>query len=168
MTSRRAERPCAAIMREDPAAADRMWFTVTDSDGREVADERMRARGRAVCSRCPFRPECLADALVGGWKDTSIVGGLDYMRRWRLGQMIASDLGLGRVADLHSLRPSVIREWLAAHRDWQHRLKSFETGDWRRRKRSQRGRDGRRTDAEPDFTPMPEPLPKDMVQGSLF
>lgn len=77
----RGERPCAAIMRADPEAADRMWFTVTDEAGREVADKRMRARGMAVCSRCPFRSACLADALTGGWKDSSIVGGLDYPRR---------------------------------------------------------------------------------------
>ena len=75
---------CARIAAVDPAMADRMWNTTTDDDGRDLVDERMRGKGRMLCAACPMRLDCISRALVGGWKDKAVYGGLDYASRWIL------------------------------------------------------------------------------------
>ena len=69
---------CARIAAVDPAMADRMWNTTTDDDGRDLVDERMRGKGRVLCAACPMRLDCISRALVNGWKDKAVYGGLDY------------------------------------------------------------------------------------------
>ena len=83
---------CARIAAVDPAMADRMWNTTTDDDGRDLVDERMRGKGRMLCAACPMRLDCISRALVGGWKDKAVYGGLDYASRWILARLIARDL----------------------------------------------------------------------------
>ena len=83
---------CARIAAVDPAMADRMWNTTTDDDGRDLVDERMRDKGRVLCAACPMRLNCISRALVNGWKDKAVYGGLDYASRWTLARLIARDL----------------------------------------------------------------------------
>ena len=66
---------CARIAAVDPDLADRMWNTVTDPDGRDLIDERMRGKGRMLCAACPMRLDCISRALVNGWKDKAVEGG---------------------------------------------------------------------------------------------
>ena len=103
---------CARIAAADPAMADRMWNTTTDDDGRDLIDERMRGKGRMLCSACPMRLDCISRALVNGWKDKAVYGGLDYASRWTLARLIARDL---HIADggLHRIPRSRVRDWLA-------------------------------------------------------
>ena len=68
-----AQAPCAKIARRDPDLADRMWATITVG-GREVVDAEKRALGRRVCETCPLRTTCIADSLVGVWKDRILLG----------------------------------------------------------------------------------------------
>ena len=68
---------CARIAAADPAMADRMWNTTTDDDGRDLVDERMRGKGRVLCAACPMRLDCISRALVNGWKDKAVYGGLE-------------------------------------------------------------------------------------------
>ena len=88
-----AQAPCAKIARRDPDLADRMWATITVG-GREVVDAEKRALGRRVCATCPLRTTCIADSLVGGWKDRNLIGGLDYRRRTVLSKLVCRDLGI--------------------------------------------------------------------------
>ena len=73
---------CARIAAVDPTMADRMWNTTTDDDGQDLIDERMRGKGRLLCAACPMRLDCISRALVNGWKDKAVYGGLDYASRW--------------------------------------------------------------------------------------
>ena len=66
---------CARIAEVSPDLADRMWNTVTDPDGRDLIDERMRAKGCVLCAACPMRLDCISRALVNGWKDKAVYGG---------------------------------------------------------------------------------------------
>ena len=72
---------CARVAAIDPDLADRMWNSVTGDDGRDLIDERMRGKGRMLCSGAPMRLDCISRALVGGWKDKAVYGGLDYPNR---------------------------------------------------------------------------------------
>ena len=105
---------CARIAAVDPAMADRMWNTTTDDDGRDLVDERMRGKGRVLCAACPMRLDCISRALVNGWKDKAVYGGLEYASRWTLARLIARDL---HIADggLHRIPRSRVRDWLAEH-----------------------------------------------------
>lgn len=85
---------CAKVAAQDPKRADRMWNTVTDAQGHETIDPQARAKACEICSRCPVRLDCISRALVGGWKDDSIIGGIDYQRRKALSRVIAMDRGL--------------------------------------------------------------------------
>ena len=100
---------CARIAAVDPAMADRMWNTTTDDDGRDLVDERMRGKGRVLCAACPMRLDCISRALVNGWKDKAVYGGLDYASRWPLARLIARDL---HIADggLHRIPRSRVRD----------------------------------------------------------
>ena len=120
---------CARIAEVSPDLADRMWNTVTDPDGRDLIDERMRAKGRVLCAACPMRLDCISRALVNGWKDKAVYGGLD-------------------------------------HPDWAERMCRDGRDYWRRAKRRQRSR-REYTHDDPLFLPT-EPVPKGLVQGSLF
>ena len=138
---------CARIAAADPAMADRMWNTTTDDDGRDLVDERMRGKGRMLCAACPMRLDCISRALVNGWKDKAVYGGLDYASRWTLARLIARDL---HIADggLHRIPRSRVRDWLAEHPDWAERMRRDVRDYWRRAKRRQRSRrrDSRRGD----------------------
>lgn len=163
--NRQPSPPCARVAERDPGMADRMWNTVTGPDGRDRIDEAMRTKGRALCAECPMRLECIGRALVNGWKDKSLYGGLDYWNRWTLARMIANDLNIN-VKAIHRLRQRAVSAWLAAHPDWDRRMRGNGTGYWRNIKRRQRAR---RTlpPIPPDRRPA-EPVPTGMVQGSLF
>lgn len=156
---------CARIAEVSPDLADRMWNTVTDPDGRDLIDERMRAKGRVLCAACPMRLDCISRALVNGWKDKAVYGGLDYASRWNLARLIARDL---HIADggLHRIPRSRVRDWLADHPDWAERMRRDGRDYWRRAKRRQRSR-REYTHDDPLFLPT-EPVPKGLVQGSLF
>ena len=156
---------CARIAEVSPDLADRMWNTVTDPDGRDLIDERMRAKGCVLCAACPMRLDCISRALVNGWKDKAVYGGLDYASRWILARLIARDL---HIADggLHRIPRSRVRDWLADHPDWAERMRRDGRDYWRRAKRRQRSR-REYTHDDPLFLPT-EPVPKGPVQGSLF
>ena len=134
--------PCARIAAVDPAMADRMWNTTTDDDGRDLVDERMRGKGRVLCAACPMRLDCISRALVNGWKDKAVYGGL------------------------HRIPQSRVRDWLAEHPDWAECMRRDGRDYWRRTKRRQRSR-REYTHDDPLFLPT-EPVPKGLVQGSLF
>lgn len=121
---------CARIAAADPAMADRMWNTTTDDDGRDLVDERMRGKGRVLCAACPMRLDCISRALVNGWKDKAVYGGLDYASRWTLARLIARDL---HIADggLHRIPRSRVRDWLAEHPDWAERMRRDGRDYWR-------------------------------------
>ena len=156
---------CARIAAVDPDLADRMWNTVTDPDGRDLIDERMRGKGRMLCSACPMRLDCISHALSNGWKDKAVYGGLDYPSRWTLARLIARDLHID-MSGLHRITPHRIREWLAANPDWGERMRRAGRDYWRSVKRRQRSRREYTHDA-PLFLPT-EPVPDGLVQGSLF
>ena len=156
---------CARIAAVDPDLADRMWNTVTDPDGRDLIDERMRGKGRMLCSACPMRLDCISRAIVNGWKDKAVYGGLDYPSRWTLAQLIARDLHI-YMSGLHRITPRRIREWLAANPDWGERMRRAGRDYWRSVKRRQRSR-REYTHDDPLFLPT-EPVPDGLVQGSLF
>ena len=156
---------CARIAAVDPDLADRMWNTVTDPDGRDLIDERMRGKGRMLCSACPMRLDCISHALSNGWKDKAVYGGLDYASRWTLARLIASDLHID-MSGLHRITPHRIREWLAANPDWGERMRRAGRDYWRSVKRRQRSR-REYTHDDPLFLPT-EPVPDGLVQGSLF
>lgn len=156
---------CARIAAVDPDLADRMWNTVTDPDGRDLIDERMRGKGRMLCAACPMRLDCISRALVNGWKDKAVYGGLDYASRWILARLIARDLHID-MSGLHRIAPHRIREWLAANPDWGERMRRDGRDYWRSVKRRQRSR-REYTHDDPLFLPT-EPVPDGLVQGSLF
>ena len=156
---------CARIAAVDPDLADRMWNTVTDPDGRDLIDERMRGKGRMLCSACPMRLACISHALSNGWKDKAVYGGLDYPSRWTLARLIARDLHID-MSGLHRITPHRIREWLAANPDWGERMRRAGRDYWRSVKRRQRSR-REYTHDDPLFLPT-EPVPDGLVQGSLF
>ena len=156
---------CARIAGGDPDLADRMWNTVTDPDGRDLIDERMRGKGRMLCAACPMRLDCISRALVNGWKDKAVYGGLDYASRWILARLIARDLHID-MSGLHRITPHRIREWLAANPDWGERMRRDGRDYWRSVKRRQRSR-REYTHDDPLFLPT-EPVPDGLVQGSLF
>ncbi|AIZ14810.1 WhiB family transcriptional regulator [Bifidobacterium catenulatum] len=156
---------CARIAAIDPAMADRMWNTVSDQDGRDLIDGRMRGKGRMLCAACPMRLDCISRALVGGWKDKAVYGGLDYASRWALARLIARDLHVD-AAGLHRIPQSRIHDWLAANPDWDERMRRAGRDYWRSVKRRQRSR-REYTHDEPLFLKT-EPVPKGLVQGSLF
>ena len=112
-----------------------------------------------------MRLECISRALVNGWKDKAVYGGLDYASRWTLARLIARDL---HIADggLHRIPRSRVRDWLAEHPDWAERMRRDGRDYWRRAKRRQRSRREYATN-DPLFLPT-EPVPKGLVQGSLF
>ena len=64
MNGRDAMPACARVAAVDPDLADRMWNTVTTADGQDLIDERMRGKGRMLCSACPMRLDCISRALV--------------------------------------------------------------------------------------------------------
>lgn len=156
---------CARIAAADPAMADRMWNTTTDDDGRDLVDERMRGKGRVLCAACPMRLDCISRALVNGWKDKAVYGGLDYASRWTLARLIARDL---HIADggLHRIPRSRVRDWLAEHPDWPNAcaVMAATTGDG---PNAANARAGEYATNDPLFLPT-EPVPKGLVQGSLF
>lgn len=156
---------CARIAAVDPDLADRMWNTVTDPDGRDLIDERMRGKDRMLCSACPMRLDCISHALSNGWKDKAVYGGLDYASRWILARLIARDLHID-MSGLHRITPHRIREWLAANPDWGERMRRAGRDYWRSVKRRQRSR-REYTHDDPLFLPT-EPVPDGLVQGSLF
>ena len=156
---------CARIAAVDPAMADRMWNTTTDDDGRDLVDERMRARGRMLCSACPMRLDCISRAIANGWKDKAVYGGLDYPSRWTLARLIARDLHVA-APGLHRIPQNRLRDWLAAHPDWDERMRRGGRDYWRLVKRRQRSRREYTRD-EPLFLKT-EPVPGNLVQGSLF
>lgn len=165
MNARDARPACARIAAIDPAMADRMWNTTTDDDGRDLVDERMRAKGRMLCSACPMRLGCISRAIANGWKDKALYGGLDYQDRWILARLIARDLHVD--ADGPRRIPQRrIHEWLDAHPDWDGLMRHAGRDYWRRTKRRQRSR-REYTHDEPLFL-KPEPVPDGMVQGTLF
>ena len=142
-----------------------MMDTTTDDDGRDLIDERMRAKGRMLCSACPMRLDCISRAIGNGWKDKAVYGGLDYPDRWALSRLIARDLHVD-AAGLHRIPQLRIREWLAVHPDWDERMRRDGRDYWRSIKRRQRSRREYTADG-PLFLPT-EPVPKGLVQGSLF
>lgn len=156
---------CARIAAIDPDLADRMWNTVTDQDGRDLIDERMRGKGRMLCSACPMRLDCISRALVGGWKDKAVYGGLDYPNRWTLARLIGRDLHID-ASGLHLIPQNRIRDWLAEHPDWAERMRRDGRDYWRSVKRRQRSRRDYTHD-KPLFLKT-EPVPDGLVQGSLF
>lgn len=131
-----AQAPCAKIARRDPDLADRMWATITVG-GREVVDAEKRALGRRVCATCPLRTTCIADSLVGGWKDRNLIGGLDYRRRTVLSKLVCRDLGI-TARQLHDVPAQRVSDWLERHPDWADRIRLADSSDWRQRKRLQR------------------------------
>lgn len=156
---------CARVAARDDALFDRMWSTVTTPDGKEVIDRPMRDKGRAICEACPLRTTCLADALVGGWKDRNIIGGLTYPERCRLAGLAATGLGLGDVKRLHDLPSWRVRSWLDSHnKEWKDAgsLEADVREYWRRRRRSARIQ-RRYPPIPPDFRPM-QPMP----EGTAF
>lgn len=92
-------------------------------------------------------------------------GRLDYASRWILARLIARDLHVD-VDGLHRIPQSRVRDWLAEHPDWAERMRRGGRDYWRRTKRRQRSRREYATD-DPLFLPT-EPVPKGLVQGSLF
>lgn len=156
---------CARIAAVDPDLADRMWNTVTDPDGRDLIDERMRCKGRMLCAACPMRLDCISRALSNGWKDKAVYGGLDYASRWILARLIARDLHID-MSGLHRITSHRIREWLAANPDWGERMRRAGRDYWRSVKRRRRSR-REYTHDDPLFLPT-EPVPDGLVQGSLF
>ncbi len=165
MNARDTMPACARIAAVDPTMADRMWNTVSGRDGRDLVDERMRGKGRVLCSACPMRLDCISRALVNGWKDKAVYGGLDYPDRWTLARLIARDLHID-AAGLHRIPQRRIREWLSEHPDWADRVRRDGRDYWRRTKRRQRSRREYTHDAPLFLTP--EPVPKGLVQGSPF
>ncbi|MBS6717380.1 MAG: hypothetical protein KH250_09090 [Bifidobacterium longum] len=131
-----AQASCAKIARRDPDLADRMWATITVG-GREVVDAEKRALGRRVCATCPLRTTCIADSLVGGWKDRNLIGGLDYRRRTVLSKLVCRDLGI-TARQLHDVPAQRVSDWLERHPDWADRIRLADSSDWRQRKRLQR------------------------------
>lgn len=156
---------CARIAAIDPDLADRMWNTVSDQDGQDLIDERMRGKGRMLCSACPMRLDCISRALVGGWKDKAMYGGLDYPNRWTLARLIGRDLHVD-VSGLHLIPQNRVRDWLAEHPDWAERMRRDGRDYWRSVKRRQRSRRDYTHD-EPLFLKT-EPVPDGLIQGSLF
>lgn len=165
MSARDTMPACARIAAVDPDLADRMWNTTTDDDGRDLVDERMRARGRMLCSACPMRLDCISRAIANGWKDKAVYGGLDYPSRWTLARLIARDLHVA-APGLHRIPQNRLRDWLAAHPDWDERMRRGGRDYWRLVKRRQRSRREYTRD-EPLFLKT-EPVPGNLVQGSLF
>ncbi|PKU97742.1 WhiB family transcriptional regulator [Bifidobacterium pseudolongum subsp. globosum] len=165
MNARDTMPACARIAEVSPDLADRMWNTVTGDDGRDLVDERMRAKGRVLCSACPMRLDCISRAIVGGWKDKAVYGGLEYPSRWTLARLIARDLHVD-MCGLHRIPQRRIREWLDAHPDWDDRMRRNGRDYWRSVKRRQRSR-REYTHDEPLFLKT-VPVPKGLVQGSLF
>lgn len=155
--------PCAKIARRDPDLADRMWATITVG-GREVVDAEKRALGRRVCETCPLRTTCIADSLVGGWKDRNLIGGLDYRRRTVLSKLVCRDLGI-TARQLHDMPAQRVSDWLERHPDWADRTRLADSSDWRQRKRLQR-RKRERLSVAPSFTDA-TPVPP-AIQGVLF
>lgn len=158
---------CARIAAKDPKQADRMWNTVTDAQGHETIDQQARARACEICSRCPMRLDCISRALVGGWKDDSILGGIDYQRRKALSRVIAGDKGLDATMDVHRLTAWQVRSWLEQHPDWPTLMLREDTAYWRRNKRVKRHH-RLKPNVKPVFrhvAPMPTGEP---VQGILF
>ena len=158
-----AQAPCAKIARRDPDLADRMWATITVG-GREVVDSEKRALGRRVCETCPLRTTCIADSLVGGWKDRNLIGGLDYRRRTVLSKLVCRDLGI-TARQLHDMPAQRVSDWLERHPDWADRTRLADSSDWRQRKRLQR-RKRERLSVAPSFTDA-TPVPP-AIQGVLF
>ena len=158
-----AQAPCAKIARQDPDLADRMWATITVG-GREVVDAEKRALGRRVCETCPLRTTCIADSLVGGWKDRNLIGGLDYRRRTVLSKLVCRDLGI-TARQLHDMPAQRVSDWLERHPDWADRTRLADSSDWRQRKRLQR-RKRERLSVAPSFTDA-TPVPP-AIQGVLF
>ena len=144
-----AQAPCAKIARRDPDLAERMWATITVG-GREVVDAEKRALGRRVCATCPLRTTCIADSLVGGWKDRNLIGGLDYRRRTVLSKLVCRDLGI-TARQLHDVPAQRVSDWLERHPDWADRTRLADSSDWRQRKRLQR-RKRERLSVAPSFT----------------
>ena len=166
MNGRDTMPPCARIAAADPDLADRMWNTVTDSEGRDLIDERMRGKGRRLCSACPMRLDCISRAIVNGWKDKAVYGGLDYQSRWTLARRIGRDLRI-EAGGLHRIPQSRVRDWLADHPDWAERMRRDGRDYWRRTKRRQRSR-REYTQDEPLLISTTEPVPDGLVQGCLF
>ena len=158
-----AQAPCAKIARRDPDLADRMWATITVG-GREVVDAEKRALGRRVCETCPLRTTCIADSLVGGWKDRNLIGGLDYRRRTVLSKLVCRDLGI-TARQLHDMPAQRVSDWLERHPDWADRTRLADSSDWRQRKRLQR-RKRERLSVAPSFTDAASVPPA--IQGVLF
>ena len=156
---------CARVAAIDPDLADRMWNSVTGDDGRDLIDERMRGKGRMLCSACPMRLDCISRALVGGWKDKAVYGGLDYPNRWTLARLISRDLHID-ASGLHLIPQNRVRDWLAEHPDWAERMRRDGRDYWRSVKRRQRSRRDYTHD-EPLFLKT-EPVPDGLIQGSLF
>ena len=165
MNGRNAMPACARIAAIDPDMADRMWNTTTDDDGRDLIDERMRGKGRMLCSACPMRLDCISRAIVNGWKDKAVYGGLDYPNRWALSRLISRDLHVD-AAGLHRIPQRRIREWLDAHPDWDGLMRRDGRDYWRQTKRRQRSC-RKYAHAEPLFLKT-EPVPDGLIQGSLF
>ncbi len=157
---------CARVAARDAALFDRMFSTVSLPDGREVIDRQMREQGRAICVDCPLRLSCLADALVSGFKDHNIIGGLTYSERCLLAGRVASGLGLEDVRRLHNLPAGRVKSWL----DKQFNASDLEADIrqyWRSRRRSARLRK-KYTTNPPVFRPT-IPLPEGTAfQPSLF
>lgn len=158
-----AQAPCAKIARRDPDLADRMWATITVG-GREVVDAEKRALGRRVCETCPLRTTCIADSLVGGWKDRNLIGGLDYRRRTVLSKLVCRDLGI-TARQLHDMPAQRVSDWLERHPDWADRTRLADSSDWRQRKRLQR-RKRERLSVAPSSTDAASVPPA--IQGVLF
>ncbi len=131
---------CARIAAVDPAMADRMWNTYDDDDGRDLATNGCAARACVLCAACPMRLDCISRALVNGWKDKAVYGGLEYASRWTLARLIARDLHIADGCGLHRIPRSRVRDWLAEHPDWAERMRRDGRDYWRRAKRRQRSR----------------------------
>lgn len=160
--------PCARIAAVSPAIADRMWNVTAGDDGIDRPDELMRRKGRMLCAACPMRLDCISRAIVNGWKDQAVYGGLDYASRWSLARLIAADLNMG-VKDLHRLRATQVRDWLAGHPDWAERSRSNGAVYWRQAKRRERSRTDWTGHAPGTSVHRTiESVPAGMVQGSLF
>ena len=123
----------------------------------------LRAR-RQVLKTCPLRTTCIADSLVGGWKDRNLIGGLDYRRRTVLSKLVCRDLGI-TARQLHDMPAQRVSDWLERHPDWADRTRLADSSDWRQRKRLQR-RKRERLSVAPSFTDA-TPVPP-AIQGVLF